>query len=87
MWDKTKKGKIIRLPAGYYERIFLAQSILENVKYMDNSRLVDKSFMVPRGEIVELQRCSPRELLVARPLHNSTVSPRGTINDLSTSLG
>ena len=29
-------------------------------------RIVDKSFMVPRGEIVELQQCSPRELLVAR---------------------
>ena len=56
--------------------------------------LVDKSFMVPCGKIVELQRRFPREVLVARLLRaarlyssdNLAISPRGTINDLSTSL-
>ena len=40
---------------------------------------MDKSFIVPRGEIVELQRRSPRELLVVRLLRaapNSTPHKR-----------
>ena len=41
--------------------------LLINLRYdTPLSRLVDKSFMVPRGEIVELQRCSRQITDLAR---------------------